>query len=374
MQILWWFLGIVGALFLLYILYSFYLAIVLRWEDENTVGLKYYGLPPEGRAAFKHKLRRHARLLGPLLRFSTRLATMDFRKSRIQYQGVSAPPDSCSVESFERGTRYQPTAQDIFIATQMKCGTTWMQQVVYEILNRGAGDIVASGKTMYSISPWIEGRKSVPIDQAPLVGTERPSRIIKTHYPAQLCPSAPEAKYIYVARHPASCYASCVDFVKTNVGAAAPAPQAFFEWFTSPELMWWGTWTDHVAGWWDRAQKDRNVLFLYFEDMKRDLPGVIRQVAAFLGVKPLTDAEVAKVAEKSSFRYMQQHQDSFEMHPPHIMQTSAELFVSGTADRHKDVDPAVRERVLAWAARDLAGRAFPLSDQYPDVARSAAAA
>jgi hypothetical protein len=131
--------------------------------------------------------------------------------------------------------------------------------------------------------------------------------------------------------------------------------------------MWWGTWPDHVAGWWARSQKDRNVLFLYFEDLKRDLPAIVRQVAGFLGVKPLTDHELKQVVEKCSFAYMQEHKNNFEMQPPHLMQTNADLFVRGTADRHKDVAPEVRERLGAWAVQQLDGSAFPLRKAYPDV-------
>jgi aryl sulfotransferase len=250
----------------------------------------------------------------------------------------------------------------------MKCGTTWMQQVVYEVLNRGRGNLVESGTAMYAVSPWLEGRKSVPLEAAPLIGSERPARIVKTHFPAQLCPSASAARYIYVARHPVSCFASCIDFIVTNVGGMAPPAEAFEAWYCSPDLMWWGTWPDHMKGWWDRSTREGNVLFLFFEDMKRDLPGTVRKVTAFLGMAPLSEAELAQVVEKSGFAYMQRHQDNFEMHPPHILQTNAELFVRGTADRHKDVPTEIRDRILAWSAAQMAGHAFPLQRVYPDVA------
>jgi hypothetical protein len=248
-----------------------------------------------------------------------------------------------------------------------------MQHVVYEVLNRGNGDLVATGKAMYAIAPWIEGRKSVPMEQAPLIGKERPSHIIKTHLPAQLCPFSREAKYIYVARHPVSCFASCIDFVVTNVGGLAPATPAFEEWFTSPDLMWWGTWTDHVKGWWALAQKEPNVLFVYFEDMKKDLAGVTRRVVDFLGVTPLSEEELANVVHKCGFKYMQDHQDNFEMHPPHILQTNAELFVSGSAERHKDVPEEVRRRIAAWSVHEMASSDFPLGQKYPDVVKMAQA-
>ncbi len=358
-----------AALVVLYVLASVYLAVVLRWEDERTLGLGYYGQPPAERDRFKRRLRLHAALLAPLLWLNGRMARLDFRRARFQVQGVSGPTGSCSKESFEQAAGYAPRPEDVFVVTQMKCGTTWMLHVVYEVLNRGQGDLVATGTTLHAVAPWIEGRKAVPIEQAPLVGSERPARIIKTHLPAQLCPWDPRARYIYVLRHPASCFASCIDFVRTNVGAMAPDLAAFEAWFTSPELMWWGTWSEHARGWWARAAEP-NVLFLTFEDMRRDLPGIVRQVADFLGLAPLTEDEVAAVAHKSSFRYMQEHQGTFEMHPPHILQTNAAMFVRGTADRHQDVPADARQRILAWAARELAAQP-ELLRRYPDVAEAA---
>ena len=356
-----------GATVVLYVGLTLYMATVMKWEDEETVGLAYYGRTPAGRDAFKKTLRRHASILRPILWINARMAKLDFRRARIQHDGVSAPTGSCSTESFANAERYTPRADDIFVVTQMKCGTTWMQHVVYEVLQRGNGNLVDTGQEMYALSPWIEGRKSVSMEEAPLIGSERPSRIIKTHLPAKLCPYGGAAKYIYVARHPVSCFASCIDFIDTNVGGMAPAVAAFEEWYTSPDLMWWGTWTDHVKGWWSRAQANPNVLFVYFEEMKRDLPAVVRQVAAFIGVAPLTDAEVAEVARKCSFAYMQEYQDNFEMHPPHILQTNAELFVSGTADRYKNVPAQVRQRIAQWVVREMSGSDFPLATVYPDV-------
>jgi hypothetical protein len=359
-----------GAVIALFIAMGIYLALVLKWEDEQTVGLKYYGRSLAGRERFKKTLARHASLLAPMLWLNGRMTKLDFRRARIQYKGVSGPSGSCSVESFQRAEGYQPTAQDIFVVTQMKCGTTWMQHVVYEVLQRGRGDLVETGTAMYAVSPWLEGRKSVSLAEAPMIGTERPSRIIKTHLPVVLCPYDPAARFIYVARHPVSCFASCVDFVQTNVGMMAPDMRAFEEWFCSKDLMWWSTWTDHVLGWWRWSHEQQNVLLVYFEDMKKDLPAVVRQVAAFLGVGPLSDEEVTSVAHKCGFRYMQDHQSSFEMQPPHILQSRARLFVSGSAERHKDVPEEVRLRVSSWAARELTATEFPLGRQYPDVAAS----
>ena len=367
MGLLGWIGLALAAAFAFIVLQFIYLSAVLKWEHEKSVGLAYYGLPPAGRARFKRRLKMHALLLSPVLWLSARLAKFTFQRASFQHKGIAAPMGSCSPESFTKADSYQAQAGDVFVVTQMKCGTTWMQHVVYEVLLRGQGNLVESGTAMYAVSPWIEALKSVPIEQAPTIGTERPSRIIKTHLPAELCPWSQEAKYVYVARHPVSCFASCIDFVNTNVGAMAPPLPLFEEWYSSPSLMWWGSWPHHIKGWWDRSRTNRNVLFVHFEEMKRDLPGVIRQVAEFLGMKPLTEAEAVQVAKKSSFKYMQEHQEAFEMHPPHLLATNAELFVRGSADRHKDVPEEVRARISAWSVRELEGSTYPLAQMYPDV-------
>jgi hypothetical protein len=329
----------------LYFIQIVHLAIVLKWTDDRTVGLNYYGLPPSGRDHFKKRLRLQAKILFPVLWWHQHTRTLDFRKARIVYKGISAPAGSCSVESFAAAEAYQPRPEDIFVVTQMRSGTTWMQHLVFQILHRGNGDLVETGRTLYAVSPWLEGRKGVPMDQAPLLGAECPSRIIKTHLPVELCPYNPRARYIYVSRDPVACFASCIDFLVTNLGAIAPDMVKFEEWFTSENLMWWGTWRSHVQGWRARAESQPNVLFVHFEEMREDLVGIARRVASFLAVKPLTLSELANVIERCSFAYMQKHQGNFEMHPPHLGQTDAAFFVSGKAERLKKVPADVRDRI-----------------------------
>jgi hypothetical protein len=305
-------------------------------------------------------------ILRPILWLNARGGKLDFRKVRIVYKDISAPTGSCSVETFAKAEAYQPRPEDVFVVTQMRCGTTWMQHVVYEILHRGNGNPVEKGRQLYAVSPWIEGRQCVPLRQAPLLGAERPARIIKTHLPAQLCPYSAAAP-LHLCGTPPGFFASCIDFLATNTGPMVPGLPQFEEWYTAQDLMWWGTWTNHVKAWWDRSEKERNVLFVSFEDMKKDLPAVVQHVAVFLNVSPLSDRELANVIHKTSFKYMQEHQKNFEMQPPHILQAAAEFFVSGSGERHKNVEDDVRNRIAAWAVEDMRDSRFPLQSMYPDL-------
>ncbi|MBE0592471.1 MAG: sulfotransferase domain-containing protein [Gemmatimonadales bacterium] len=354
----------VGALVVLVVLEVGYLAVVLAWEDQKTRGVSYYGLPPTERERFKRTLRRHASLLSPILRLLGRVSKPDLSRASFRFEGIAGPKGTCTLESFALAAAYAPEPTDVFVATQMKCGTTWMQHLVYQILMRGRGDLVESGRTLYAISPWLESVKSVSVAEAPIIGTERPSRIIKTHFPARLCPYRPEAKYIYVARHPVSCFASCADFLAGNLGPFCPSLDAIEEWFCSDDLMWWGTWPSHVDGWWHLSLVSENVLFVRFEDMKSDLTTVTHRVAEFLGVEPLTDSELEDTITKCSFDYMRRHEIAFEMHPPHILALDTKLFVRGTADRHRDVSGDAGRHIMEWCANRMKESAFPLAEMY----------
>jgi hypothetical protein len=242
-----------------------------------------------------------------------------------------------------------------------------MQHLVYQILMRGTGDLVETGRSLHAISAWLESLKTVSVADAPLVGVERKGRVIKTHLPEQLCPYRDSAKYIYVSRHPVSCFASCVDYVTSSLGWFAPTLEQCEAWFRS-DLMWWGTWPAHVAGWWRASQEKPNLLFINFEDMRADLSSVAEQIGEFLGVERFTQREIEQIVSKSSFSYMAEHADAFDMNPPHLLRRSSSVFVSGKRSRHRDVAPQVHARLSSWCREELAATGFPLEKLYPDVA------
>jgi len=359
-----WILILLGIAVLFLIIQFFHLFAVLSWEDRQTLGSGYFGRSPEERARFKRTLARHAWLLSPLLALLGKTSKFRFDKASFEQDGLPGPRGTCSEETFAAARDYAPRSEDIFVVTQMKCGTTWMQHVVYEVLHRGSGDLVESGTALYGVSPWLESRKSVSVDDAPLLGEERPSRLIKTHFPRAACPWGGGARYIYVARHPASCFASCVDFIRANAGPLRPALEDIQSWFTS-EDMWWGPWPTHVGGWWKASQTSHNVLFVRFEDMKEDLPAVVGHIVDFLGLEPLSDEEMAEVTRKCSFQYMQQYKNAFEMHPPHVLAVDSQMFVRGTADRHRDMDAETRESIMTWCREAMAETEPHLDTLYP---------
>ncbi|XP_006815272.1 sulfotransferase 1C3-like [Saccoglossus kowalevskii] len=63
-----------------------------------------------------------------------------------------------------------------------------------------------------------------------------------------------------------------------------------------------GEWPAHVTHWWIKKEKD-NVLFLKYEDMKKDLEETVRAVCAFLG-KTLTSELIQRISDECTFEAM----------------------------------------------------------------------
>lgn len=207
---------------------------------------------------------------------------------------------------------------DIVIATYAKSGTTWLQQIVSQLLFNGA-----EGLEVARMSPCVEHR--VPPREVKLAHLREQShrRFLKTHMPLDALVFSPRAKYIHVARdgrdvvmslyhHHAQ--ANDVWYRTLNetpglVGEPMPRlsatlPQYFDEWLDRDGYPFWPFWS-HARSWW-RARRLPNVLMLHYSNLKQDLPGEIRRVAEFLEI-PVQAAAWPSIVEHSTFQYMKEN-------------------------------------------------------------------
>ena len=344
-----------------------YLSVYQRWERERTSGNRYFSLMSLQRQALRRRMRHNGLLLRPYLSLLARVLPRPQRLPVYVYQGVAVPAVVCNRETMDFACDYQASEEDVFVVTQMKCGTTWMQQMAYQVLCHGEGSFSDHHHVhLYNTSPWIETHSGIPFRHAPRVGRAG-KRLIKSHLNAALCPFSASARYIYVTRHPFSCFASINDFVTLLVGPMAPARAKLLDWYCSDE-MFFTSWPDHVAGWWDVAQERDNVLFLHYEEIKANSRQAVERLAAFLG-ETLTEAELAQVLRKTGFDYMRDNADQFEMNPPNLFSETSSLgfFQSGSSKRHRDVDPVERARIAAFCRSRLAARAYPGAAHYPEL-------
>lgn len=204
-------------------------------------------------------------------------------------------------EGFERGLVFRPAPTDILISPYVKCGTTWMQQIVHGLRTGGSMDF----DEILEVVPWIELAHDMAVDlDAPQVSHPR---AFKTHLPWDLVPKG--GRYIVVFRNPLDALSSMHRFLEGwlfEAGSITLAEYARYVLEQGPG--WWG----HAASWW--RQRDRpDVLMVTFERMKADLPGVVDQVADF--IDPTLGAETRAIAARqASFDFMKRFERQFDDH------------------------------------------------------------
>ena len=75
----------------------------------------------------------------------------------------------------------------------------------------------------------------------------------------------------------------------------------FVEYFLRGTVTF-GSWWDHVPEWWTHRDEP-NVLFLKYEELKKDLPGNVKIIAEFLGCS-VDEATIQKIAQATTFDSM----------------------------------------------------------------------
>ena len=204
------------------------------------------------------------------------------------------------IKSMKDAVKLRP--DDVWVVSYPKSGTTWTQQIVRLIINRGEND----GKILTDAVPWVEAFNTM------LPGFERINldemaspRAFKSHFPYEQMPCGPPntilGKYIYVVRNPKDVLVSFHIHVSCFPQLAQCKWDDYFEQFLQGEVSY-GNYFDHVLSWWAHKDDD-NVLILKYEDMKKDLPSAVATIAKFIG-QDISKELVDEIAQKTTFANM----------------------------------------------------------------------
>jgi aryl sulfotransferase len=206
---------------------------------------------------------------------------------------------------------------DVVILTWGKSGTTWMQQIVAQLIFKGA-----EGVETHKLSPWVDFNL-VPPEALAALDQQTHRRVLKTHLPVDALVVSQKAKYIYVGRdgrdavwslhnHFFKMLPQTYDALNATPGWIGPPlvrPTAsaldFFrlwsEGYGAPLTPFW----DNVRGWWN-VRHLPNVKFVHFNDLKADLAGEMRGIANFLDIS-LAPVDFERAVSHCTFDYMKAH-------------------------------------------------------------------
>ena len=200
--------------------------------------------------------------------------------------------------------RYRPRPGDVIIGTAPKVGTTWMQQIVRLLIFQDPAP-----QPIGRLSPWLDSRFHLPLDVViPMIEAQTHRRFLKTHLPLDALPFYEEVRYIHVGRDPRdaamSFFNHYMSFTPEAIAAfdgigladetigrpyprAPEEPRAFFlQWLTGSAddvLNSAERFFDIERSYWSERGR-QNLLLAHYNDLKADLDGEMRRIAAFLEV------------------------------------------------------------------------------------------
>ena len=275
---------------------------------------------------------------------------------------------------------------DIVISTYGKAGTTWTQQIVGQLIFNGAEDVPVS-----ELSPWLDLRVPPPEIKLPLMEAQTHRRFMKTHLPVDALVYSPQAKYIYIGRdgrdvlwsmyhHHANANDAFYDalnetpgLVGEKLGRVTTDVKTYFNtWIEKDGYPFWSFW-ENVSGWW-AIRHLPNILVVHFENLKRDMPGEIRRIAAFLDI-PIDESRWPAILEHCSFDYMKKHADKSAPLGGALWEGGASTFINkGTNGRWRDALSAEESAAYEALAREKLGDVcarWLMTGEGLDVARTA---
>jgi aryl sulfotransferase len=211
-----------------------------------------------------------------------------------------------------RWAGFEPRPDDIFVCTPSKCGTTWMQTIVANLL-WPEGDI--PGTVVNGISPWIEAKFMPAEAMHAMLRAQTHRRAMKSHSPADAIPWFPQAKYITVGRDGRDAFMSWCNHVQRmkmidmlNAQAAKEGVRPILK-FDGDYHSFFRAWLEEennffevIGSFWAR-RAEPNLLFVHYNDLKADLGGEMRRVAEFLDIQ-IPESKWAAVIDRCTFESM----------------------------------------------------------------------
>uniref|UniRef100_A0AAY4DBL3 Sulfotransferase n=1 Tax=Denticeps clupeoides TaxID=299321 RepID=A0AAY4DBL3_9TELE len=215
------------------------------------------------------------------------------RPELFDFCGVSMT--SYFTKNWEKVQAFQARPDDIVIVTYPKSGTTWVCYIL-DLLYFGCSQERDASLYLHERVPFLELLEKLPTSP----------RLIKTHLPVQLLPKSfweQKCRVVYVGRNPKDNAVSYFHFDRMNSLQPEPGDwNSFFHRFLDGNMVF-GSWYDHVSGWWEKKQSYSNLLYLFYEDLVEDTGRELGRLASFLGLAPSAE-DRQQIREKVHFDSM----------------------------------------------------------------------
>ena len=226
-----------------------------------------------------------------------------------------------------RWEHYVPQQDDIIVSTSYKSGTTWMQNIVLQLIYLGR-----EIPKLADVSPWPDFRLEPVEALIQRLKAQENRRLLKTHIPLDGLTYYPQVKYIVVGRdardvfmswwnHYSNFTEAAYDKLNNTPGRVGPrmprCPQNIRTYWRTWISKGWFEWENegyphsgnmyHTQTWWNFRHLP-NILFVHFNDLLANLKEEIVRIARFLAI-PVSDASVSSIAHAVSLQEVKKNAD-----------------------------------------------------------------
>ncbi|XP_023128902.1 cytosolic sulfotransferase 3-like [Amphiprion ocellaris] len=209
---------------------------------------------------------------------------------------------------------FQARQDDILLATYPRSGTTWTSYALDLLYFGQKSQERQETIPIYARVPHLEATlpvKQPGSTQALIKETETADklltspRIMKTHLPVQFVPKSfweQNCRIIYVGRNAKDTVVSYFHLDRMTKMHPEPGDwNTFLQRFMEGKMVF-GSWYDHVNGWWKKMQTYSKLHYMFYEDLIEDTGQEIDKLCSFLGLSASTE-------EKESIRSKVQFSD-----------------------------------------------------------------
>ncbi|XP_071746961.1 uncharacterized protein [Lepeophtheirus salmonis] len=294
---------------------------------------------------------------------------------------------------------------DVWVVTFPKSGTTWMQSILWLLLNDGKFPI---NRHMDEVSPhleldqgtpkdeqrrrlmekkeelpkedpfiefidkFIEKQNSTPVDLANSLPRNK-RRLIKSHLPFCLLPPGvlKRNKVVFVYRDPRDVVISYYHHMRLiSDSSFSGSLEDFFDYFIKDEVNCAPFW-DYIHQAFTEGSKYKNKIhFVHFKDMKKDLRSVIEELIPFLDLNP-ENYDLNKIMEQVSIESMKknatvEHSDTMVRLGLYNEDSGTFIRTGKSGGWKESFTPSMMKRMDLWTAEKTNGfRDLAMNKLYP---------
>lgn len=279
---------------------------------------------------------------------------------------------------------------DVMVMTFPKCGTTWMQEIVWTMLHNPNLDHPKADQPTFQRCPDIsfdmifdtKPLGGLPMDSvakmfeeiypdrkmdngvmADIIEATESPRVIKNHFPISLMPrdTLDTIKVVYVTRNPKDMTTSFWRFFSSvNVHEFRGDIDSFARLIMEDGMIYCPYWP-HVKAAWEKRHHP-NFHFVFYEDLISDSMQELRKINKFLGTQ-LSEEKLETIMRHTSFSSMKSRgeplsDDVFKKENP----KSVVFFRKGiVGDWKNNFSPELQKEMDQWIKKNLADTDLSLS-------------